>query len=222
MRLLAALIAITTFGCYHEPSLDVVDAPQGWTRLTETAAGHAAAIEVLRLEYRERKTLAIETYESPATGDRLQVIRLRSQHAAPTLLARLAQHRGPGVYRQDTIGQLSIDFLDTPQAHHVGLGVEPEPSDDPDKVARGSILLASCIAGPNATRAPTAVDTHHPCIRAVAAAIDEVKDEADGSWMYWYIAGLVFASLVIGRRLLLGRRLLPPKSPSGLPVARVR
>ena len=59
-------------------------------------------------------------------------------------------------------------------------------------------------------------------MRAIHKSIDAVRSDSDDWWIYSYVIGLIFAALVIGRWLQLGRRLLPPKGPSGLPVARVR
>jgi hypothetical protein len=210
---LVVLALIALLGCNRETQLGTVTPPDAWTRVED--ADRDPALAKLYLDYRERKTLSIFIYEGP-TGERLRVISWRSEFPTTSLLARLTGFRGRGAHRLDTMGDLAIDELVLDDSYHVGLQIQPEASDDPDKVTRTSTLLASCIGAASAT------DVKSPCRRAIARTIAAAKDDADGSWMYWYIAGLVFAALVIGRRLQIGRRLLPPKGPSGLPTARVR
>jgi hypothetical protein len=203
------LVLALLVACSRGPSLGGVDAPNGWKRV----ASDELLLNELGVEYRERKTAHVDTFEGPG-GEQLRVIRLDSRYSAMHLLSRLTNRLG--AYRIDTVGDLTIDALDTDNGHHVGFEIQAPPSDDPDKVTRGQIMLASCTAplGP-----PQKKD---PCMQAVAGTIAELRDEADGSWIYWYVAALAFASIIIGRQLLIGRRLLPPKGPGGLPVARVR
>ena len=205
--ILAALAA-----CNRETQLGTVEPPEGWTRVDN--AERDPAIANLYLDYRERKTLTVDTFAS-SKGERLRVIKLRTEFPTTSLLARLSGYRGPGARRLDTIGDLGIDELALDQTYHLALQIQAPPSDDPNKVTRTSTLIASCLG-------PLSPIAESPCRRAIARTVDAAKDDADGSWLYWYIAGLVFAALVIGRRLQIGRRLLPPKGPSGLPTARVR
>jgi hypothetical protein len=197
--------------CNRETQLAKVHPPKGWS---ETTAGNSEALADLYLDYRERKTLEIHTYVSP-TGERLRTITLKSEFAPQALLGRLTKYRRAN--KTETFGDLVLDSIDADDERHVGIQVSQPPSEDPDKVVRSATLLASCLAVP-----AEQVAAKGPCMQAIRRSVAVMKDDADGSWMYWYIAGLGFAALVIGRRLQIGRRLLPPKGPGGLPKARVR
>ena len=207
----ALVFCVLLFGCNRQTELGTVAPPKGWTVSTTTS--HASVIDDLRLDYKERQSMTITTATSPSGQQELRVIKLRSQDPTFSLLARIAGYRGPGARRIDTVGDLSIDELDTDDGYHIALQIVPPASDNPDQVTRTPTLLASCTGS---------IAERDPCRKAIAKAVDAAKDDADGSWLYWYIGGLAFAALVIGRRLQIGRRLLPPKGPSGLPNARVR
>jgi hypothetical protein len=210
--MLIALAAGT--GCNRETQLAKIQPPQGWTETTE---GNAEAVAALYLDYRERRTLEIHTYVSP-TGERLRAITLKSEFAPQSLLGRLTKYRRAN--KTETFGDLVIDSIDADDERHVGIQVPQPPGEDPDKVVRSSTLLASCLAAPAPTQEEVAAKG--PCMHAITNSVAVMKDAAGGSWMYWYIGGLAFAALVIGRRLQLGRRLLPPKGPGSLPEAKVR
>jgi hypothetical protein len=207
--MLIALAAVS--GCNRETQLAKIQPPQGWTETTE---GNSEAVADLFLDYRERRTLEIHTYVSP-TGERLRAITLKSEFEPQSLLGRITNYRRAN--KTETFGDLVIDSIDAEDERHVGIQVPQPPSTDPDKVVRSATLLASCLAAPGQQ-----VAAKGPCMRAITNSVAVMKDAADGSWMYWYIGGLAFAALVIGRRLQIGRRLLPPKGPGGLPKAKVR
>lgn len=203
------LIALS--GCNRETELAKIHPPKGWV---ETTAGNSETIANLYLDYRERKTLEIHTYVAP-TGERLRTITLTSELPPQSLLGRLTKYRRPN--KTETFGDLVIDSLDADDERHVGVQVAQPPSDDPDRVVRSRTLLASCLAAPAQT-----IAAQGPCMRAIGDSVATAKDDADGSWMYWYIGGLAFAALVIGRRLQIGRRLLPPRPTGRLPEAKLR
>jgi hypothetical protein len=210
------LLALLLIGCNRELSLEPVRAPKGWTEVA--SADPHVALRELGIEYRERKDAAIVSYASP-TGDQLRVITVRSQVPLRSLLARLANVRGLGPSPHTQTGQFTVETIASHAALHVGFEIAPEPNDNPDAVERSQLMIASCT--PARDRVPSMYDKD-PCVRAIHASIDAVRSDSDDWWVYSYIAGLIFAALVIGRWLQLGRRLLPPKGPSGLPVARVR
>ena len=211
--LLLALVVL--FGCNRELSLEPVRAPKGWSKV-ESVDPHVV-LRDLGVEYRERKDAAIVTYASP-DGDQLRVITLRSQVPLRSLLARLANERiWPTPHTK--AGQFTVEVLGSRAALHVGFEIAPEPSDNPDAIVRSEIMIASCTPARNPVPAMEDAD---PCVRAIHKSIDSVRSDSDDWWIYSYVIGLIFAALVIGRWLQLGRRLLPPKGPSGLPTARVR
>ncbi|HLL21911.1 MAG TPA: hypothetical protein VK427_07260, partial [Kofleriaceae bacterium] len=153
----------------------------------------------------------VTTYAPVGGGERLRVIELRSQ-AEPGMLLRRSVRGGWDVRRTHAIGDLVVDELASSAGYHVGLGIR-DATDNPDAVVRTPVLIASCL-GPTTPKSA--------CRRSLARAVDAATDEADGSWLYTYFALLGFATLVIGRRLQIPRRLLPPKPSGRLPVARLR
>jgi hypothetical protein len=211
VRLAVVMLIALSAACNRETQLAKIQPPNGWIEITE---GNAQAVANLGLDYRERKTLEIHTYVSP-TGERLRAITLASELAPQSLLGRLTKYRRAN--KTETFGDLVIDSIDADDERHVGIQVPKPPSTDPDKVVRSSTLLASCLAAPTKEVAPKG-----PCMHAIDDSLAVAKDDADGSWMYWYIAGLAFAALVIGRRLQIGRRLLPPRPTGRLPEAKLR
>ena len=210
------MLALLVVGCNRELSLEPVRAPKGWAKV-ESADPHVI-LRDLGVEYRERKDATIVTYASP-TGDRLRVITVRSRFSVGSLLARLANERGVWAQPHTKAGQLTVETINDRASLHVGFEIAPEPSNDPDKIDRAALMIASCT--PARDPAPTMYDKN-PCVRAIHNSIDALRSDSDDWWVYSYVIGLIFAALVIGRWLQLGRRLLPPKGPSGLPVARVR
>ena len=210
------LLALVLVGCNRELSLEPVQPPKAWTK-TISADPHVV-LRDLGVEYRERKDAAITTYKSPA-GDQLRVITVRSQVSVHSLLARLANERGVWPKPHTKAGAFTVETIRSLGQLHVGFEIAPEPSDNPDAVDRAQIMIATCTPAHAVVPAMTDND---PCVRAIHKSIDAVKSSSDNWWVYSYIIGLIFAALVLGRWLQLGRRLLPPKGPSGLPVARVR
>ncbi len=220
MRLL--VIALLVAGCNRELSFEPIRAPKGWT--TVTSADPHVLLRDAGIEYRERKDATITTYASP-NGDQLRVITVRSGVPMRSLLARLANERGLWPAPHTDHGQFSVETIGARDALHVGFAISPEPSDDPDKVDRAELMIASCIPSRSYVPAPFRVPTMYdddPCVRAIHASITATKSDSDNWWVYTYVAGLIFAALVIGRWLQLGRRLLPNRGPSGLPSARAR
>lgn len=204
----AWVLWIALVACNRETEIAKVEPPAGWSEVT---AGNAAAIGDLALDYRERRTLAIRTYESPA-GERLRVITLQSGFAPQSLIGRLTKYRRANPTQ--ALGDLVIDSLDADDERHVGVQIARPPSNDPDRVVRSPTLVVSCLA--------PRVDATGPCMRAIDASVAAMKDAAGGSWMYWYIAGIAFAALVFGRYLQIPWRLMPSKSPTRLPQATLR
>jgi hypothetical protein len=132
---------------------------------------------------------------------------------------RLGGERGLHSQRHTIKGQFTVDTLGARNGLHVGFQIAPEPSDNPEAIERSQMMIATCM--PANAAVPTMYDSD-PCVRAVHKSIDALKSDSDDWWIYSYAIGIVFAVLILGRWLQLGRRLLPPKGPSGLPEARVR
>jgi hypothetical protein len=214
MRLL--VIELLLIGCNRELSFEPIREPKGWSKTTSRDAD--AFLLEIGVEYRERKNASIVTYKSPA-GDHLLVVTFESQIPMQSLLVRLGGERGLHSQRHTIKGQFTVDTLGARNGLHVGFQIAPEPSDNPEAIERSQMMIATCM--PANAAVPTMYDSD-PCVRAVHKSIDALKSDSDDWWIYSYAIGIVFAVLILGHWLQLGRRLLPPKGPSGLPEARVR
>lgn len=210
------LAALLSAGCNRELTLEPVSAPKGWAPYN--SADPHVLLRDLGVEYRERKDAVITTYAAP-NGDQLRIVTFKSQIPMQSLLVRMGNERGLHAQRHTIKGQFTVDVLGARDALHVGFQIAPEPNDNPDAVDRSQMMIASCI--PASGRVPTMYDDD-PCVRAVQKSIKSLESDSDDWWIYSYAIGIIFAALILGRWLQLGRRLLPPKGPSGLPPARAR